>query len=63
MRGGVLAKKTARVTLTTPRRIIRVAGRVYHLRGKGKYARKKVVVVVIRPRGSPKGNRPLSRPL
>jgi hypothetical protein len=43
------------VTLTTPCRIIRVAGRVYHLRGKGKYARKKVVVVVIRPRGCPKG--------
>jgi hypothetical protein len=28
VRGGVLGKKTARVTLTTPCRIIRVAGRV-----------------------------------
>jgi hypothetical protein len=55
VRGGVLAKKTAQVTLRTPRRVIRVAGRVYHLRGKGKFARKKVIVVVVRPRGCPKG--------
>ena len=55
VRGGVVGKKTAQVTLTTPRRVIRVAGRVYHLSGKGKYGQKKVIVVVVRPRGCPRG--------
>jgi hypothetical protein len=51
----VVAKKRIRATIKTPKRVIHVAGRVYHLRGKGKFAGKRVVVVVSRTRTCPAG--------
>jgi hypothetical protein len=51
----VVAKKRIRATIKTPRRVVHVAGRVYHLRGKGKFAGKRVVVVVSRFRTCPAG--------
>jgi len=55
VRGSVLGQKTAQVTIKTPRRVIRVHGRVYHLRGKGKYGKKKVIVIRVHSRGCPQG--------
>jgi hypothetical protein len=50
---GLVANKRIKVTITTPKRVIRVSGHVYRLHGKGKVAGKSVVVVLIR--GCPRG--------
>lgn len=55
VRAGVLGTKHAQVTLTTPKRVVRVGARVIHVLGKGRLEGKKVIVVVVRSNGCPAG--------
>src|SRR4051794_9127235 len=53
--GAVAAAKAVKVTVTTPRRVVRLRAKVIRTIGKTKGGAKKVVVVVIRSNGCPPG--------